>query len=96
MGVSTPTVDELSRVKRDLEAALKDVLQAVKVSQEGAPLDAGAAASSLEALASVSTCFLQCHPVFSTPSDCVFCVTPDRHDCCRQAVVMHRARWALN
>lgn len=96
MGVSTPTVDELSQVKRDLEAALKDVLQAVKVSQEGAPPGAGTAASSLEALASVSTCVLQCQPVFSTPSDCVFCVTPDRHDCSRPGVVMHRARWALN
>lgn len=57
----TLTVDELSRVKRDLEAALKDVLQAVKVSQEGAsPPDA-----SLDALASVSTRFLLCHTVFS-------------------------------
>lgn len=53
--LSTQTVDELSQVKRDLEAALKDVLQAVKVSHEGASPDAGA---SLEALTNVSTCFL--------------------------------------
>lgn len=41
-------VDELSKVKKDLEAALKDVLQAMKINQEAVSVPR------LEKLASVS------------------------------------------
>ena len=47
-------VDELSKVKRDLEAALKDVLQAMRLTQETSPADAAINISSLERLANVS------------------------------------------
>lgn len=47
-------VDELSKVKRDLEAALRDVLQAMRVNQDTFPSDAAINIPSLERLANVS------------------------------------------
>uniref|UniRef100_A0A671UNE4 Centrosomal protein 290 n=1 Tax=Sparus aurata TaxID=8175 RepID=A0A671UNE4_SPAAU len=47
-------VDELSKVKRDLEAALRDVLQAMRVNQDTFPSDATINIPSLERLANVS------------------------------------------
>ncbi|XP_076589772.1 centrosomal protein of 290 kDa isoform X9 [Chaetodon auriga] len=44
-------LDELSKVKRDLEAALQDVLQAMRVNQETPPSDAAVNVPSLEKLA---------------------------------------------
>ncbi|XP_070829211.1 centrosomal protein of 290 kDa isoform X6 [Chaetodon trifascialis] len=44
-------LDELSKVKRDLEAALQDVLQAMRVNQETTPSDAAVNVPSLEKLA---------------------------------------------
>lgn len=47
-------VDELSKVKRDLEATLKDVLQAMKIHQETTPSDDSINIPSVERLAYVS------------------------------------------
>lgn len=47
-------MDELSKVKRDLEAALKDVLRAMRMNQETPSSDAAVDIPSLEALANVS------------------------------------------
>ncbi|XP_044048401.1 centrosomal protein of 290 kDa isoform X5 [Siniperca chuatsi] len=44
-------LDELSKVKRDLEAALKDVLQAMRINQETTPSDAAINIPNLERLA---------------------------------------------
>ncbi|XP_049428981.1 centrosomal protein of 290 kDa [Epinephelus fuscoguttatus] len=44
-------LDELSKVKRDLEDALKDVLQAMRSNQETSPSDAAVSITSLERLA---------------------------------------------
>lgn len=52
--VSSLVVDELSKVKRDLEAALKDVLQAMRMNQETTPSDTAINIPSLERLANVS------------------------------------------
>ncbi|XP_037623210.1 centrosomal protein of 290 kDa isoform X2 [Sebastes umbrosus] len=46
-------LDELSKVKRDLEGALKDVLQAMRINQETAPSNAAINIPSLERLANV-------------------------------------------
>ncbi|XP_060891969.1 centrosomal protein of 290 kDa isoform X2 [Labrus mixtus] len=46
-------LDELSKVKRDLEAALTDVLQALRLNQENVPSGAGLNIPSLERLANV-------------------------------------------
>lgn len=48
-------VDQLSKVKNDLEAALKDVLQAVRINQEAAAPDAAFNIYSVEQLANVSS-----------------------------------------
>lgn len=47
-------MDELSKVKRDLESALKDVLQAMRITQQTTPSDAAINIPSLERLANVS------------------------------------------
>ncbi|XP_074489789.1 centrosomal protein of 290 kDa isoform X6 [Sebastes fasciatus] len=46
-------LDELSKVKRDLEGALKDVLQAMRINKETTPFDAAINIPSLERLANV-------------------------------------------
>ncbi|XP_070686542.1 centrosomal protein of 290 kDa [Pempheris klunzingeri] len=46
-------LDELSKVKRDLEGALKDVLQAMRINQETTPSNAAINIPSLERLANV-------------------------------------------
>lgn len=46
-------MDELSKVKRDLEAALRDVLQAMRIHQEGASSNTAVTIPNLQTLASV-------------------------------------------
>ena len=49
-----PIVDELSKEKGDLEAALRDVLRAMRNNRETAPSEAAIDISRLERLAKVS------------------------------------------
>lgn len=52
-------VDELSKVKNDLEAALKDVLRAMRINQETILSDAALNIPNLERLANVSVSHVQ-------------------------------------
>lgn len=52
-------MDELSKVKRDLEAALRDVLQATRIHQEGTSSNAAVSdISNLQTLAGVGILFV--------------------------------------
>lgn len=53
-------VEELSKVKRDLEAALKDVLQAMRMNQESTPSNTVINIPRLERLAHVSVSHASC------------------------------------